>query len=99
MIAGNFFNSLYIDSMYCYSFEDFKRCLQKMFPQKDKEKEIAHLTYWLEPLILDGILKSWLALQNNDEADALIQELDSAKAESRNTQSMIHRILMALDIE
>lgn len=90
-------NLLYINYIYCYSFKDFEACLKDIYPQKNPNNEMNNLVYWLEPLILDGILKSWLDSQNNKVSKAIITELDNVG--NRRIQSIIHRILMILNIE
>lgn len=90
-------NFIYINSEYCYSLGNFKACLENMLRGKDINQEIPNLKYWLKPLIKDGVLKSWLANLNDNEANAIMDELKNA--DHRTTESVIHRILMALEIE
>ena len=88
---------IYIDSKYCHSLGDFKECLGNMFLGKNINQEMSNLKYWLEPLILDGVLQSWLVNLNDNEANAIIDALNNT--ENRKIQSIIHRILMAFNIE
>lgn len=90
-------NLIYINSEYCYSLGDFKDCLENMLLGKDISQEMPNLKYWLKPLILDGVLLSWLANLNDNEANAIVVELRNA--DHRTIESVIHRILMAFEIE
>lgn len=82
---------LFVNNRFCFNIEDFINSIRSI---KD---DFEALSYWLVPLIYDGVLLKWLQ-QVGEEGMALVKQIEISKDRSETAQATIKRLLLELDL-
>lgn len=83
---------IYLFDTYCFTYEHFESLILK------NGNRTSALQEWLQPLVDDNILITWLSSLESDKAKCMLELIDGCRAKSKSTESIVKMICFEVDM-